>query len=301
MIARALVVAVVMSGPGLVPAQCCQPLANHRDSMTQVLLRGGLDTATTGVLVYYVPGSEANARKLGTLLAASLRYFGGSLGAEIDLALAIVDSARWHLITDLPYGLPSSHGGARIAFLPSTPTGPDADAFLRVERSAPSGAMETVRRRYPSWSAGVARMLNLVMLHEVGHVVARTLPIHAPNRWLHEWLATYLAYAFMRSARPDDAELWDAMCDALFAGYTPQHRSLEDFENATLSIDNYVWYQTAFQPRVRVVYEAQGLDFVRALQQDFGADVTPRPSPADLLARLERMAPGFIVWATRTF
>ncbi len=302
MIARALVVALGMVAPARVAAQSSQPLANQRDSLTQVLLRAGLDTATTGVLVFYVPGSEKDARELGTLLAASLRYFKNSLvGADIDLALALVDSARWNLITGLPFGLPSSHDRARIAFLPSTPSGPDADAFMRIERGAPAAAIETVRRQYPSWAAGVARMLNLIMLHEVGHVVARSLPIHAPNRWFNEWLASYLAYAFMRSVRPDDAALWEAMCDAMLSGFTPPHRTLTDFESAIVSVDNYVWYQTAFQPRVREVFEAQGLGFVRTLRQEFGVEVTRPPSPADLLERLEKMAPGFNGWAARTF
>jgi len=302
MTARALVVAMGWILPGLVSAQ--SPATSiSRDSLAHVLLRSGVDTATMGVLVYYARGSESHARELGTMLAENLRYYRDSLGVDLDpdLALALVDSVQWRLATKRTFGLPFYHGGYRVLFLPSTPIGPDAEAFLPLESRAPAASMATVQRQHRSWSKGVARMLDLILLHEVGHVVVGRLKIEPPNRWFNEWLATSLAYSFMRSEHLDDAQLWDAMCNADLAVYTPQHRTLADFERGGLANDDYVWYESAFQPRVRAIYEAHGLRFIRALRTEFGTAVSPPPAPAELLARLDRVAPGFKDWAARTF
>jgi hypothetical protein len=302
MTARALAVAMGWILSGLVAAQSPANSVS-RDSLAPVLLRNGVDTATMGVLVYYARGSESHARELGTMLAEGVRYYRDSLGVDLepDIALVLVDSVQWRLATKRTFGLPFYHPSYRVLFLPSTTIGPDAESFLRLESRAPPAAMTTVQRQHRSWSNGVGRLLDLILLHEIGHVVVARLKIEPPNRWFNEWLATYLAYAFMRSKHPEDARLWDAMCDAQLAVYSPQHRTLADFEGGALANDDYMWYESAFQPQVRATYQARGLGFIGALRQEFGTAVTPRPTPAELLARLEEMTPGFKDWAARTF
>jgi hypothetical protein len=78
-------------------------------------------------------------------------------------------------------------------------------------------------------------------------------------------------------------------------------RALANCQRGGLTNDDYLWYESAFQPHVRATYQAQGLGFVRGLRQESGTAVTLRPTPAELIACLERMTPGFKDWAARTF
>jgi hypothetical protein len=142
-------------------------------------------------------------------------------------------------------------------------------------------------------------MVDLVAYHEAGHSFVSAFGIRSPNLWLNEMLATYLAYAFMRARHPELAALWDVMCDADVVSFKPPHRTLDEFESlySSMDADNYVWYQSALQPRIREIYSTQGLAFLRRVKELFPVGTTKLP-PSEVLLRLEGIAPGFGAWAS---
>jgi hypothetical protein len=113
-----------------------------------------------------------------------------------------------------------------------------------------------------------------------------------------EFLASYFAYAFMDARRPELARLWDLMGKAKVEGYTPRHRTLDDFERlyADVGPADYGWYQSVFEARANPLGEKQGLSFIRKVKEVFPAGAERLPA-AEVLRRLEAVAPGFGRWA----
>ena len=69
-------------------------------------------------------------------------------------------------------------------------------------------------------------------------------------------------------------------------------------------MENYAWYQQQFDRRVISVHGAcGGLGFLTKVKSEFpsgraGIKTGTEVSPVDLLARLERLCPGFEAWAS---
>ena len=95
------------------------------------------------------------------------------------------------------------------------------------------------------------------------------------------------------------AVIWDNITHAGFEEYIPNHTSLDTLNELYIGVGvgDYVWYQNAFQERIREVYPKKGLDFIR-LVNDKLSDSSFKPETADeLLKLLEEIEPGFLNWA----
>jgi hypothetical protein len=247
-------------------------------------------------------GYEARGASLGTDFAAALDFYEATFGIRPAVELAVLDEADWRRVTPVPYGLPHPFQGTpNVVFLGATYEH-EAVHDLRARRDdAPEADRERVRRAGLSWDEASGRLLDLVAFHELGHVYTHALGIDPHRRWFSEMLASYFAYAFLRSERPEMALVWDGVLAALPAGPPPAHTSLADFERlyVGVGIPNYQWYQAAFQARVAEVYEAQGLGFLERVREALPAGTGDDLTTDALLARLERLEPGFHAWAER--
>jgi hypothetical protein len=255
------------------------------------------------VPVHVSAGYEARGAELGELLAAAVRFYEGALGVRPPVELAVLGEADWARTTPIPYGFPHPFmGRPNVVFLGAAFSNNAAVEDLRSRAGYASAEdHEKVRTAGLTWDEASGRLLDLVGFHELGHVYTRALGIRTHQRWFSEMLATYIGYAFVRSERPELALVWEGVLASLPASPRPDHTSLADFERLYLEvgIPNYQWYQGAFQVRVAEVYDAQGTDFVHRVREALPADTDERLSTDDLLARLERIQPGFHAWADR--
>lgn len=267
-----------------------------RDSIRARVRAVATDSIPADITSYFVGDSREHARKLASMLQESRDFYRDSLHVDVALNLAVLDSARWVQVSPQPYGL--LNVDAAMVFMPATPHGVVAEAYRRLEPRLPRAVLDSLAKLHLSWENAINEMVDLVAYHEIGHSFIAQFGIRAPNLWLNEMLATYLAYAFMRARHPELASLWDVMCDADLAAYTPVHRTLEDLETlySRVGADNYVWYQSQLQPRIRAIYSTQGFDFLRRVKEVFPIGTATLP-PSEVLQRLERVAPGFTEWA----
>ena len=123
------------------------------------------------------------------------------------------------------------------------------------------------------------------------------LPIYRPNKWVYEFQASYLAYAYLRERDPGMASLWQQTSRLLANQIEPAHTTFADFEEmyVRVGIENYSWYQGVFQQRVHQVYNSRGLEFIREMQNSQWS----QPEEIYFLNVLEELEPGFISWAER--
>jgi hypothetical protein len=162
-----------------------------------------------------------------------------------------------------------------------------------------------------SYAEAVKKFMLHLVLHEIGHIQVRESGIETANRWFEEFLSNYLSYTYLRAEQPRLANVVEAL-NLIRLGPVP-HTSLEEFERLTLDpkaptsptnigSDNYAWYQQQFERRAISVHNAcGGVDFLTKVKAAFpnsGAAPKDKVAPNTLLARLERLCPGFQAWAS---
>jgi hypothetical protein len=310
-LARSLTVgtlAAVIAGcaPSALRAQDPASSADPSGGITiESILAIGTELLPGDVPVYHSPGFDHRAAELQALLESGRRFFDDSLGLRAQVNLAVLSEADWSRLTDVPYTIPFYSAGAAIIFLPATTAGPIVDDYLSNQSRLPAARLARIRDAGFDYEDGAHTMVDLIGYHELGHLYTRAYGIRPPSPWLHEFLATYFAYAYLRRAQPHLAELWDGMVAAP-PDVRPLHTSLADFDRLYFGVgpENYFWYQGIFATRVTEVFARQGLGFLSAVRESFPAsgDATlppPAYSGDEVLGALERIDPGFVAWAER--
>src|SRR5262249_6107141 len=151
-----------------------------------------------------------------------------------------------------------------------------------------------------TFEQGAEKLVDLIGLHELGHVLTHAYRIRSPSLWSYELLGTYFAYAYLREAHPELAILFAAMTyDLQYRdGDKPKYTSLEDFDRLYFKVGgaNYGWFQSAFFGRVEQVYNAQKLSFLEKMRTAYPMDSKDKEPPRVVIERLERICPGFKEW-----
>ncbi len=297
-LAAALVVAASLGAGTPAAAQERQPAGSELERIEAL----GLVTIQAGIPVLHVPGSGERAESVGSLMGDALRFFADSLGATADFRLALLGPDEWRRVTRHPYGLPhvSTRNGRSVAVLPADGGGVVHAEYARLEDRLSTRARDGLAAMGLEWDDAVRRMVDLVGLHEVGHVIVHQRGVRPPAKWLDEVLASYLAYVFLSARRPEQAALWDLMVDASLETQRPDHHTLADFERlyVRVGVSDYIWYQSMFARRAGALVREEGLRFLTELETELeGIDGGSVPPGGVTPSRLEELAPGFRDWA----
>jgi len=255
----------------------------------------GADSLLGGLPAFYSSGQSERATDLRELLAEADAHLSEQLGLQVGFTLAVLDESDWAGVWPFPYGLPYlSLGVPWTAVMPASPEAsvlyPDFVQMLGASRAA--------------------QMVDNIGFHEVGHVYVSEF-VYAgavvgppPVRWLDEFLATYLAYAFLRAVAPERAAIWDDFAVAATSGPRPRLTSLAGFDaeyygylGSPEGTPNYSWYQAVFAERAAVVYDDLGIDFVAQVRDELAAMEPASWTNESVLEALEKLAPGSRAWA----
>jgi hypothetical protein len=299
-IACALAVVLTGCSPAAAPAQDRAASEDPSGGITvEAILALSPHVLAGDVPVYHSPGYVRRAAELQALIDDGRRFFDDSLGLRAEVSLAVLAEADWSRLTDVPYTIPFYSSGAALIFLPATTAGPIVDDYLASQARLPAARLARIRDAGFDYEQGAHTMVDLIGYHELGHLYTRAYGIQPPSPWMHEFLATYFAYAYLRRAQPRLADLWDGMVAAP-PDDRPQHTSLPDFDRLYFGVgpENYFWYQGTYATRATEVFARHGLGFVSAVRDAFpaGGDAAQH-SGEEVLAALERIDPGFMAWA----
>jgi hypothetical protein len=283
-------------------AQDAVPVTSSPPEAIERLRELGIAPAGGAVPVYASARYEARGQALGADVAAALDFLEAAFGVRPPVVVAVLDADDWGRVTPAPYGLPHFHQGApNVVVLGATSENEAVEDLRGRLDHASADDRQRVQRAGLSWDEASGRLLELVAYHELGHIYTHALGIAPHRRWFSEMLATFFGYAFMRSERPEDAVVWEGVLGALNSSPSPAHTSLADFEElyVRVGVANYQDYQAAFHTRVAEVYDAQGLGFIERVRAALPAGTGEDLTTDALLARLERIEPGFHTWAER--
>jgi hypothetical protein len=274
------------------------PLTAQEDPLLQVM--AALPQLTGSIPTYYSEGSLPRARQLQSMLQEGVSYYREQLSVETSVSLALLGPAEWNAIN------PRYPGGAPYTlFLPGVSRGTPQVMYLPSESGhGLDGLVQKVWEKSPELVAlGIPaeilseRFVALVGFHELGHVYARQYMAELSENWFDEFMATYLAYAFLRDRYPEDARVWQLLCHSFVEHLEPTRTELGAISSG-VGVETYVWFQASLQMRVDEVYENHGLDLlpeVRRLRQERERS----PHEETLMEALERFAPGFLLWEDR--
>ena len=233
--------------------------------------------------VRYPPGGVKRAEGVQALLDDARAFFRLRFQQSPDLTIALLGPTEWRAFNNnqpIAYTtmLPGVFGRNPAVMVLASETGSGLDAL--------------VQRVNPNAEAGL-RYNVLVGLHELGHLYVTALALPVTESWFSEFLATYIAYGYLRDMRPEDADFWQATCQALYKELSHPITALEAV-HTQVGVENYVWYQSSLQLRVDELYRQRGWQFVDGLQKETEGSLGKGPQ---LRMNLERLAPGFATWA----
>lgn len=265
-----------------------------------------LDSIISGYTAYYSSGFQSRAQYLEQLIFNSNNFFKQSLGIDILLKIALLDTIDYSKISSsqaTPYGFPfvEDTENGMITILPAhTEYGAVYSAYLESFQSPSDKAISNLKKIGHNPETSIPIMVDLVALHEIGHMQAYAFEIHNKQPWFNEFIASYFGYAYMRRMEPEMAIIWDNVTFTGYKNYTPNHDSLEEFNELYFGVggEDYVWFQNAFQVRIKEVYDSMGTEFIKKVQGIWTKDFEPQ-SAKDLLEELDKVTPGFSDWADR--
>jgi len=255
-----------------------------------------VESADGELALFFSNGHRKRAEDLGVLLAAADRFLRDSLDVVVEISLAVLSEDDWQQVWPGPYGVPYlSLGRPWVAVMPA-----------EVDNSVMFYGMSQ-----GLGEQGARTMIDNIGFHEVGHAyISEYLypeagPNEPPLRWLDEFFAQYLAYAFMSELAADRAAVWDEFTQGTLNQFTPKYRSLDEFDaeyygylRSEEGTTNYAWYQSLFAQRAEAVYKNRGIGFLRELKQVLPWDQFDQWTTDEILDAMELVEPGFQHWAT---
>lgn len=282
------------------PDRTCAQESGKKKSAIEAIRALPLDSARYGIMVHFSEEGAESARELGPMVAEALQFYRDSLGIDLDFRLALLDEKSWKQFSRYPYGLPfvNYDSSPAVAVLPAKPDGAVHDLLVDLEDDVSADLRKQVENTGYSWKEFSAKVVNLIIFHEIGHPYANSYGIAKPAKWFNEFVASYFAYTFMYAAYPEYAHIWKLSGDVILQGHEPTHRTLKEFEElyARVGVPDYGWYQSAFEKRANPLVEKRGVSFIREMKEAF-PEGTGDLSNEEIIAKLEKIAPGFKEWS----
>jgi hypothetical protein len=275
-------------------------LRAREKSLLQRISELKLPSATNKITVFYSPMYRKRAFKIRGTVEEMMKFYEDKFDLKVNLYLAVLTRPHWIQVVQNPYGIPGVTGSPPVVFMSATTSGAIYFSALRLEDKISKKTIHRINSCGFTFEEGASEFVDLIGLHELGHLYTRNFGIRPPKIWLNEFIATYFSYAFLRERHPKLANLWDAMAtDAYIEGMTPKHKSLEDFERFYSGVgpDNYAWYQAMFNQRVAEVYAVKKLSFLEEVKAAFPEGLKESVSIETVINKLEQIVPGFIVWS----
>ncbi|MGA2727369.1 MAG: hypothetical protein ABSE96_06125 [Terracidiphilus sp.] len=286
-------------------------VAQQRYSDREALLKLNLSNQPGEIPAYYSACCRNRALEVQAALEDGLRFYREKLGIHLDLVAAVLDKNDWNRILDQrpnhivpPYGM--TYVPLDVAFIPADDDGVITQGLLAEETHETAETRRLLDSVHLGFDEAARRFIMHPILHELGHRLVIQYGIAPPMQkgswWVDEMLASYFAYAYEKSGRPETATIVEAMTN--LSSEDLKYTSLDDFPKTIPLLmagdsSNMTWYQRQFEARLAAVYAKEGLDFLPRVKETFPAGAKNDPSPAEVLAKLELICPGFQAWAVQ--
>ena len=319
MMLGAILLALLNWGPATGAAQAAKAPAPTALAKVEALSLESVKEGNT--VVYYSKGREARGRAVLALVRGLLAWCTPVYGA-LDLKVAVLNEADWKSAIDNPYGVPGVRQPGPIAFMPAdVERGTLYREVLALADSLPAATKQDIAAKCGSLSACTLQFADLIVLHEITHVYVERTSFGRPNMWVGELAPDYLVYAYLRAEHRPELAAWNVM-NAVTARMTPHVTSLESLEHERHNANSLTRLEPELprlhgilMERIPEVYDRVGLDFIPRLATTFPRQEHPTGCwteglnagicrsqelpEAEILHRLDAVAPGFSAWSQR--
>ncbi len=258
---------------------------------------------------YYSEGMEKRAFELKTLLERASIPLRDSLRVEINLTLAALGPKEWAQVLDKPYGLPTLRTGAckrggsfpesrYVAIMPGGIDGPLYNNWIALRDSISPKTLRKLKKAGVGFEQGAKVMIDFVALHELGHAYHLKFGIKNYVNFFAEFMANYVAYAFLRSTEERLDKKVLAVLSANIETITPIHSSFIKWENFRSSEHppTEAWYNSVITLKAAEIYEKRGFEFLYAIRKSFPEE-EGQLNTETILARMDTIHPGILKWS----
>ena len=210
-------------------------------------------------------GSETEARRILSQVSRARDWASPLLGRDVGFALVVADEQDWASVAGVPIHLPHASPDRIVA--PARPT----TAFGESLRTY-WPHIDEERRRALTAAYGetldTTPFVELIVVHELGHVFHLQVPFRFDRFWLTEFFANLLMVGYVAEVEP---QLWPHVEHfASAAASSPPMdgwaHALDDMElSLQVGPENYIWYQMILIDRAVAVWRSSGAEGMRRL------------------------------------
>jgi hypothetical protein len=213
-------------------------------------------------------GAESRAEDLATRAERARAWLSDQLGAPFSFDLFVLDEDEWADHAEVPvYAIPHADPDTGKIVLGSQPATlfDSVCTLFRPDFSAESrAAMHEVYGDPPAFEA----FADLILVHELMHLVPRGQPL--PTMWHEELFANLGAVAYLASEEPHELPVYMTFCRA-GCDVPPERVACSELVDMAGSFEaggfaNYVWYQLRLIVAAERLWNADGVEALRALQ-----------------------------------
>jgi hypothetical protein len=237
------------------------------------------------------PAEQETARRIAARAERTRGFLEQVLGAVPTLSLRVLDRDDWHSHADVSaYGLAHvTHDGHLVVGASAADAWHTVSSHLALHLPPRELAtlvavhgLDSVNRRGPALDA----FAELLIVHDVAHMLATQMDLRFDTRWLEEAFANYVLVAVLGDCEPSALRLVGSLSDAA-ATLDAWLPTLAQFEGCASELD-FTATVLAELAITRTVYAAYALRHTAPLQKLFKA-FRPASRPRDADYELGRM------------
>lgn len=220
--------------------------------------------------LHFSPGYDARAHIVGSLVNAAYRWLSEWLNVEMPFTLSILRRENWEVMRQVPYGYPHSNSSRMTIFVPARYPPRLITRLSSLVEAATPDLQADVLKDFPTVDASIFRFLDMVAVHELGHLFITTLQLELGAKWLTEFVADLFATAYFAENTPTYLSFWLAWARLQTAQSVP-YTSLADYETLQGKLDfvNANFYQGQFNLWASEVWQREGQSVAPRLIDSF--------------------------------
>lgn len=224
--------------------------------------------------VYTSAGTEERAQSIAERCERAHGFLHRVLASEAQVTILVLAPEHWQEYTGSPmYGVPQTTDAQTLVV-----AGQNSELWQMIvppmESLSPQAA-QAMREVYaqPDGAISVAAYMNLLAVHEIGHLyldqATGRFDFKFPRRWLVELYCNLCLHAYVAALEPEQLPVLEtfpqAIVDLGFA-HLPHH-TLNKFEElyAGMPPQNFIWYLSKLHVAAKRLYDAGGVEILRRL------------------------------------
>ena len=220
--------------------------------------------------LHFSPGYGSHAQTLANLTTDAYQWLSEWLGVEMTFTLSVLRRESWTLLRRVPYGYPHSNIERMTIFVPARYP-PRLFARLRdLWDSAPAELPPPVLAGYPTLDTSITHFLDLVVIHELGHLFIAALQLDLGPQWLTEFVANLFTTAYLADNHLDELAFWLSWARIQQHQSVP-FRTLDEYEanHTTLDFANGNYFQGLLNLKAYEVWQREGKGIAERLINQF--------------------------------